>query len=97
MMMYRHEKGFYKKDFLEWLFAEFPGIGADPWTRELIENVIAFGQKHEHISKDQFAYWIFDMLPDVEFLEAARFMDPGCLTDATIEALRAQEKEVKTA
>lgn len=86
-MRYEAEKGFYKQDFLEWLYDEFPSIGGNSWTRELVENIIEYGQKHERVSKDMFVYWLSNMLPEVEFLEAARFMEIDCLTDGTLQQL----------
>lgn len=80
-------KGFNKDGFMNWLKNKFPGCLDNHWNRELVENIIIYATKHEHISKDQFAYFVSDMLPDVKFLEVARFCEDGCLTDGTLKQL----------
>ena len=79
--------GFDKDGFMSWLKEEFPGCLDSHWHWDLIENIIEYGFKHEMISKDQLVYWIFDMLPEVEFLDVARFMEDGHLTKDTLKAL----------
>mgnify|MGYP003098617064 CR=1 FL=1 len=71
-------KGFNKKEFMSWLKSEFPGSVDNHWNYDLA---------HESISKDQFCYFVSDMLPEVEFLEVARFCENGKLTNRTLEAL----------
>lgn len=80
-------KGFKKDEFMAWLKEKFPKVLEAHWNYELVENVIDYATAHEHIAKDQFAEFVSDMLPEVEFLEVARFLDDGCLTDETIKAL----------
>ena len=79
--------GFDKDGFMSWLKEEFPGCLDNHWHWDLIENIIEYGFKHEMISKDQLVDWISDMLPEVEFLEVARFMEDGHLTKDTLKAL----------
>lgn len=80
-------KGFDKDRFMAWLKEEFPGVIDTHWNYELVENVIDYATKYEHISKDQFAYFVSDMLPEVEFLEVAKFCEDGYLTEGTLKAL----------
>jgi len=80
-------KGFDKDGFMTWLKEEFPGVIDTHWNYDLVENIIDYATEHEHIGKDQFAYFISNMLPEVEFLEVARFCEDGCLTDGTLKAL----------
>ena len=82
--------GFNFEGFMTWLKEEFPGLIDTHWNYDLIENIVEYGFKHEMISKDQLCYWISDMLPEVEFLEVARFMEDGHLTNDTLKALGRQ-------
>ena len=59
----------------------------DNYARQTVLNIIDYAHKHEHISKDQFAYFISDLLPEVEFLEVARFCDDAILTNGTLKEL----------
>ena len=42
---------------------------------------------HENTSLDQFAYYISDILPEVEFLDVARFCKDNILTQNTLKQL----------
>lgn len=78
--------GFNKDGFMRWLKEEFPGAIDTHWNYELVENILEYALRHE-VSKDQFAYFVSDILPEVEFLEVARFCDSKYLTDETISQL----------
>ena len=80
-------KGFNFEGFMTWLREEFPSCLNNSWNCELVKNIIKYGFKHEMIAKDQLCYWISDILPDVEFLEVARFMEDAHLTNGTLKAL----------
>lgn len=56
------------------------------YLRDTLESIIEYANKHEQVSKDQFAYFLSDILPDIEFGEAAMFMDDGCLTENGLAA-----------
>ena len=77
-------KGFDSNGFMEWLEENFT---TDHYARQTVLNIIDYAHKHEHISKDQFAYFISDLLPEVEFLEVARFCDDAILTNGTLKEL----------
>lgn len=74
------EQGFNKTAFMEYLEKTFGGF-ENSFLREIVENVIAYANMYERVSKDQFVYFVSDILPEVEFGEVAAFMDDGCLTD----------------
>ena len=74
------EKGFNKSEFMSYLEHTFVGFD-NSFLRGLVENLIEYALKWEKVSKDQFCYWVSDMLPEVEFGEVAMFMDDSCLTE----------------
>lgn len=78
-MMY---KGFDSDSFIGWMEENF---NIDCYGRSLLLNVIDYAHRHEHVSKDQFAYFIADMLPEVELQDVARFCDDAILTDETLK------------
>ncbi len=73
------KQGFNKTAFMEYMENTFNGF-ENSFLRELVENVIEYANKFEHVSKDQFVYFVSDMLPEVEFGEVAAFMNDDCLT-----------------
>lgn len=81
------DKGFNKDAFMNWLKEEFSGYLDNHWNYDLVENIINYALKHESIGKDQFCYFVADMLPEVEFLEVARFCEDEKLTSGTLKAL----------
>lgn len=81
------DRGFNKDAFMNWLNTKFPRCLHHYWTRSLVEYLIDYALDHESISKDQFCYFLSDMLPEVEFLEVARFCEDGKLTSGTLKAL----------
>lgn len=72
-------KGFDNGAFMEHLAESFNGFD-NPFLRQLVENVLDYAHSFEHISKDQFVYYLCDMIPEVEFGEVAAFMEDACLT-----------------
>lgn len=73
------EKGFNRIEFMAYMERTFNGF-ENSFLRGLVDNVIDYGNKHMRVSKDQFCYWVSDMLPEIEFGEVAMFMDDDCLT-----------------
>ena len=71
--------GFNESGFLSYLEETFDGFD-NCFLRDLVQNVIDYAQKWEHVSKDQFAYFVSDMLPEVEFGEVAMFCEDSILT-----------------
>ncbi len=81
------DRGFHRDEFMEWLKDEFPGCVDKHWNWDLVDNIIDYALQHESNSKNQFCYFVADMLPEVEFLEVARFCEDGKLTSGTLKAL----------
>lgn len=78
--------GFNKDGFMSWLKEEFPGVLDSHWNYDLVENILDYALRDE-VSKDQFVYFVSDILPEVEFLEVAKFRDRKYLTNGTIKQL----------
>ncbi len=74
------EQRFNKDAFMEYMRNTFQCF-ENHFVWDLVENVIDYASKYEHISKDQFVYFVSDILPEVEFGEVAAFVDDECLTD----------------
>ena len=79
-------KGFNQKTFMTYLKDNFSAMDSH-FTCDIVENIINYAHKHESISKDQFCYFVADMIPEVEMLEVARFCEDGKLTDGTLKEL----------
>lgn len=79
-----YNKGFNEKAFTEWLEDKFD---LNSYAVEMVTNIIEYAYKQERVSKDQFAYFISDLLPEVEFEEVAQFCEDCMLTDGTLRAL----------
>ena len=77
-------KGFDSNGFMEWLEENF---SVDNFGRQIVLHIIDYAHKHEHISLDQFAYYVSDMIPEVEFLDVARFCEDAILTKGTLREL----------
>ena len=82
-------KEFDREKFYNWMGEAF-GLDRfrDSYSFQLIENIVEYALKNECISLDQFPEFVSDMLPEVEFLEVARFCGNNMLTDTTIKELR---------
>lgn len=73
--------GFNAEKFMAYLEQEFNGM-ENCMLRQIVENLIDYGHKHEQVSKDQFVQWLTDMIPEVSFGEVAVFMEDDCLTES---------------
>ena len=78
------EKGFNRTAFMDYMQENFD---MNKFSIDIIDNIIEYGFRHEMVSKDMFVEWLSDMIPDLEFLEAAQFMEDGHLTDSTLKRL----------
>ena len=77
-------KGFDKDNFMEYMSETFCGpFGGyeGAYLRELVENIINYAHKWEHVGKDQFVEFLDAMLPEVTFGEIAMFCEDAILTD----------------
>ena len=77
----KYYKGFNRDGFIEWLEDKH---GLSSFTVELLDNIIDYAHKHEHVSKDQFAYFISDLVPEIEFIDVAKFCEDDILTRDTL-------------
>lgn len=78
-------KGFNDVLFMAYLQNQYPTVFSgegSSFTREWAENIIAYAHRYEQVSKDQFCYFISDMMPEIEMGEVAMFMDDDCLTSS---------------
>lgn len=85
-----YNKGFNEKAFTEWLEDKFD---LNSYAVEMVTNIIEYAHKQERVSKDQFAYFVSDLLPEVEFEEVAQFCEDCMLTDGTLRALGRNKEE----
>lgn len=74
-----YEKGFDRNAFISYLYDNFDMYNC--FAEDIINNIIDYAHKYEHVSKDQFAYFIADMIPAIEFDEVAAFCEDCCLTN----------------
>lgn len=70
---------FDKKAFMKYMLKEFSSMDTH-FTYDMVENLVDWGLEHQNSSKDQFCYWLSDLIPEVEFEEVARFMSEDYLT-----------------
>ncbi len=79
--------GFNNEGFMAWLKDTF---SIDWYGLDVVLNILEYGYKNKTTSKDQFAYFVSELVPEVEFLDVARFCDQEMLTDATINELESK-------
>ena len=72
--------GFDKEDFL-WYVARNYIKHACGYADDMVENLVNYAIKNEHVSKDQLCYFLADMLPEIEFAEVAQFAEDDILTE----------------
>ena len=73
------ENGFDETGFMGYLEKSFGGF-ENTFLRGLVENLVEYGLMYERVSKDQFCYWLSNLLPEVSFGEVAAFMNDDSLT-----------------
>ena len=88
----KYYKGFNRDGFIEWLEDKY---GLNSFTVELLDNIIDYAHKHEHVSKDQFAYFVSDLVPEIEFLDVAKFCEDTILTRDTLRQLGRAVLDIK--
>ncbi len=72
-------KGFNDSAFMEYLKNTFNGFD-NCFLRYTIENILRYGHKHHHVSKDQFIYFLLELIPELTFGEIAQFAEDEILT-----------------
>ena len=75
--------GFNDSAFLAYLAENFNGF-ENCFLRYTIENILKYGHKHNHISKGQFVYFLYDLIPELDIAEIAQFANDEILTDTLI-------------
>ena len=50
------------------------------YSLRTLENIVNYGLEHKNTSRNQLAYFLFDIVPDVEFKEVAAFCEDDILT-----------------
>lgn len=77
-------KMFDRNGFMNWLEETFI---TNSFGGDIVLEIIEYAYDHQNVSLDQFAYFVSDLLPEVEFLEVARFCSDDMLTDTTLVLL----------
>ena len=75
---------FNKNNFMTWMENEFY---LNNYSIQTILSLINYAYYYENSTLDQFAYFVSDILPEVEFLEVARFCEDNILTQNTLKQL----------
>lgn len=57
---------FYKNEFLEYMENNFT---IDNLTKDLIESIIKYGEKHQNVTKNQIVYFIYDILSEIYYIK----------------------------
>ena len=57
---------FDRNGFMNWLEETFI---TNSFGRNIVSEIIEYAYEHQNVSLDQFAYFVSDLLPEVEFLE----------------------------
>ena len=79
---------FDRNGFMSWLEETFI---TNSFGRNIVSEIIEYAYEHQNVSLDQFAYFVSDLLPEVEFLEVARFCSDDMLTDTTLVLLERKD------
>lgn len=79
-----YNKGFNESAFIEWMEDKFD---LNPFSIDMLYNIIEYAHKWEHVSKDQFAQFLADMIPEISFDDVARYCEDGILTNSTLKRL----------
>ena len=74
---YEIVKGFYYEAFIEYIKSEWE---VNDFALDMICNIVHYALEHECVSRDQFANFVADMIPEMEFAEVAAFCEDGHLT-----------------
>ena len=72
------QNGFDRDGFMSYLKSVDEGYNDTAFR--IVQSIIDYGLKHERISRDQFVYWLYDMIPGLELGAIAQFVANGSLT-----------------
>lgn len=82
------KNGFNKEGFMKWLKEEFPGVIDTHWNYDLVENIIDYAMENKNTDDDELAIFLSSMLPEIEYIEIAKFCDEDMLSNFTLEFLK---------
>lgn len=82
------KNGFNKEGFMKWLKEEFPGVIDTHWNYDLVENIIDYAMENKNTNDDELAIFLSSMLPEIEYIEIAKFCDEDMLSNFTLEFLK---------
>ena len=75
---------FNQNNFMAWMENEF---NLDNYSIQTILSLVHYAYHYKNTSLDQFAYFVSDILPEVDFLDVARFCEDNILTQNTLKQL----------
>lgn len=76
-------KGFDKEKFYDWI-----ETNTDITIYDILDKIIEYAHKHEHISKNQFVMFITSMMPnEIIFEDVALFAEDEILSDGMLKYL----------
>lgn len=78
------EKRIDVEGFISFVLTAHNDVGT-PFERNLIRSIVVYGNDHHSVSKDQLAYFLSDVIPDIDFEDVIKFIADECLTDASIK------------
>lgn len=76
---------FNQNNFMAWMENEF---NLDNYSIQTILSLVHYAYYYENTALDQFAYFVSDILPEVDFLEVARFCEDNILTQNTLKTTK---------
>lgn len=79
---------FNKEGFMKWLKEEFPGVIDIHWNYNLVEHIIDYAMENKNTGDDELAIFLSSMLPEIEYIEIAKFCDEDMLSNFTLEFLK---------
>ena len=66
-----------------YLEQNFEGFN-NSFLREIIHNILEYAHRTQHISKGQFVYFLYDLIPELDIGEIAQFANDEILTTTLI-------------
>lgn len=82
------KNGFNKEGFMKWLKEEFLGVIDTHWSYDLVENIIDYAMENKNTGDDELATFLSSMLPEIEYIEIAKFCDEDMLSNFMLEFLK---------
>ena len=80
--------GFASAQLIAYLIEKHPCIRMDAFAVLFLRKVIDYGLENNRVSKDGLAYFLSDLIPELEFNEVCGYYADECLTENGKEAKR---------